>query len=72
MICLTTAMVLMLGQAVDEPEFRRLHQLLEPVRGEAWRSIPWKTSMLQARDAALREGKPLFLWSMNGSPLGCT
>jgi hypothetical protein len=72
MICVTSLIVLMLGQTVDEPEFRRLHSLLEPVRGEAWRSIPWKTSMLQARDEALRDRKPLFLWSMNGSPLGCT
>ncbi len=72
MICLTTAMLLMFGQALDEAEFGRLHALLEPQRGEAWRSIPWTTSMLQAREVALRERKPLFLWSMNGSPLGCT
>jgi hypothetical protein len=72
MISLTTAMLLLLGQGLDEAEFGRLYSLLEPRRGEAWRSIPWKTSMLEAREAALRERKPLFLWSMNGSPLGCT
>ena len=52
-------------------EFRKLHQDLKPRRDELWRSIPWKTSLLDARDQAVREKKPLFMWSMNGSPLGC-
>lgn len=52
-------------------EFRKLHEELRPRRDELWRSIPWKTSLLEARDLAVRERKPLFMWSMNGSPLGC-
>lgn len=51
--------------------FRKLHDELRPRRDELWRSIPWKTSLLEARDLAVRERKPLFMWSMNGSPLGC-
>jgi len=52
-------------------EFRKLHGDLRPQRDELWRSIPWKTSLLEARELAVRERKPLFMWSMNGSPLGC-
>lgn len=34
--------------------------------------IPWRTNVLQARAEAQRAGKPLFLWVMDGNPLGCT
>jgi len=36
---------------------------------ELWKKIPWKTSLLEARQVAAREGKPIFLWSMDGHPL---
>lgn len=36
---------------------------------ELWKQIPWKTSLLEARQVAAREGKPLFVWSMDGHPL---
>jgi hypothetical protein len=39
---------------------------------ERWLHIPWRTSLMEARAVAQREGKPMFLWIMNGSPLGCT
>lgn len=44
-----------------------------PQPGEdAWLTIPWQTNLMAARQEAQRTGKPLFLWIMNGSPLGCT
>ena len=36
---------------------------------ELWKTIPWKTSLLEARELAARQGKPIFLWSMDGHPL---
>jgi hypothetical protein len=36
---------------------------------ELWKRIPWKTSLLEARYTAAKEGKPIFLWSMDGHPL---
>lgn len=36
---------------------------------EVWKSIPWKTSLLEARQVAAEEGKPIFVWSMDGHPL---
>ena len=36
---------------------------------ELWETIPWKTSLLEARALAARQGKPIFLWSMDGHPL---
>jgi hypothetical protein len=57
---------------IDDAEFARLHaSLCAPDQGR-WQQIPWTIDLLAARDRATRERKPLFLWSMNGHPLGCT
>jgi hypothetical protein len=53
-------------------EFEALHQQLQPSGKEAWRSIPWQTSMLDAQAIAAEERKPIFIWAMDGHPLGCT
>ena len=52
-------------------EFEKLHGELRPPTEEAWRSIPWKTSLLDAQAQAAREQKPIFIWAMDGHPLGC-
>jgi hypothetical protein len=39
---------------------------------EPWNTIPWRFDFAAARAEANREGKPLFVWMMNGNPLGCT
>ena len=70
---LTLALSLLLGQAggLSADEFRALHEKLKPPAGEAWRSVPWKVSLLEAQNQAAREKKPVFIWSMDGNPLGC-
>ncbi len=37
-----------------------------------WRAIPWQTDLRTACRMAAEQGKPVFLWTMNGNPLGCT
>jgi len=58
------------GLTVDE--FRTLHPQLQPAPGESWRTIPWKASLVEAQALAARTKKPLFIWAMDGNPLGCT
>ncbi len=58
--------------ALTDAEFRKLHRELQPDPKATWRTIPWKTSVLDAQAAAAREGKPIFIWAMDGHPLGCT
>jgi len=53
-------------------EFEKLHEQLQPDRSEPWRTIPWKISLLDAQQAAVKENKPIFIWAMDGHPLGCT
>jgi hypothetical protein len=51
----------------------RWHETIRPRRGEAsWATIPWITDLWEARQKAAQEGKPIFVWSASGDPLGCT
>lgn len=60
------------GGELTEAEARRLHRELREGADETWRTIPWKISLLDAQRAAAREGRPIFIWAMDGHPLGCT
>jgi len=52
------------------PEFAAVRDLVAPKpEEELWKTIPWKTSLLEARALAAQQGKPIFLWSMDGHPL---
>ena len=68
MVAIVAALLL---QGLGEPEFKELHEKLKPPTGEAWRSIPWTISLVEAQNTAAREKKPIFIWSMDGNPLGC-
>jgi len=57
---------------LSDAEFRRLHQLLQPQPDESWRTIPWTIALLDAQRNAARQQKPIFIWAMDGHPLGCT
>lgn len=56
---------------LTEAEFRKLHEQLQPSPGELWRTVPWRMSILEARDLAAREKKPLVMRVRAGHPLGC-
>jgi hypothetical protein len=53
-------------------EFEVLHRQLQVPPDKPWRTIPWKTALLDAQQTAARQGKPIFIWAMDGHPLGCT
>lgn len=57
---------------LTEMKFRELQQLLTPDGAELWRRIPWRIELLEAQREAAEQNKPLFLWAMDGHPLGCT
>jgi hypothetical protein len=60
------------GNGLTVDEFRTLHAQLQPAPGESWRTIPWKVSLVEAQALGARTKKPLFIWAMDGNPLGCT
>ena len=57
---------------LTEADFERLHDELRPAADEPWLTIPWKVALLNAQQIAAEEKKPLFIWAMDGHPLGCT
>jgi hypothetical protein len=57
---------------LDEQRFAELQQQLTPEPGAPWRSIPWRINLLEAQREAAAQHKPLFVWAMDGHPLGCT
>lgn len=49
----------------------KLHKLIKPGPGEwRWAQVPWVATLGEAREKAAKEGKPLFVWTMAGEPLG--
>jgi hypothetical protein len=64
-----TLLAAVLVQGLGADEFERLHKLLQPPADEPWLKIPWKLSLLDARDVAVAEKKPILIWSMDGNPL---
>lgn len=58
--------------ALDLAEYRELHGKLQANEAEPWRTIPWQIDLLAAQNAAAESNKPLFIWAMDGHPLGCT
>lgn len=52
--------------------FGHWHAYIKPRPAEMrWTVIPWETDLWAARLKAQRLEKPIFLWAMNGNPLGC-
>jgi hypothetical protein len=57
-----------LGQSAID---RELSALLPTDSENRWMVIPWRTNIMAAIEEGRRAGKPIFLWVMNGNPLGC-
>lgn len=57
---------------LTDSRYQDLLQQLQPDREAPWLTIPWKIDLLDAQHQAAREHKPIFIWAMDGHPLGCT
>ena len=48
-------------------------QLLQPAKSDdAWKTIPWMTNIMEARQRSAKEKLPILMWIMVGNPQGCT
>jgi hypothetical protein len=61
----------MANDGITPDEFRQLHAELVPGE-ETWKTIPWQTDLLAAQRLAAEQKKLIFIWAMDGHPLGCT
>ena len=69
---MAAALVFGRGPGVDASVLREIAAVLPRSSEERWLQVPWRTDFAAARAEANRSGKPLFLWMMDGHPLGCT
>ncbi len=60
------------GQTVESSPIAEKCETLCATPDAAWRSIPWELDLLKAQRLAIEKSKPIFIWSMDGHPLGCT
>ena len=58
--------------AKTEAEFDIVHEFITGDTATAkWRKINWHRDLWTARIESVKQNKPLFIWAMNGDPLGC-
>ena len=58
---------------ISPTQFAQISALCTPGKSSSgWLELGWKIDLWQARQHAARAGKPIFLWEMDGHPLGCT
>jgi hypothetical protein len=62
---------------MERPDFEKTlaanTQSVLPTAAESkWQEIPWQNNLMSARQKAQAQNKPLFMWIMNGNPMGCT
>lgn len=50
----------------------RIASVLPTAQEDAWLNVGWHTNLMKARLEAQRLNRPLFVWVMNGHPMGCT
>jgi hypothetical protein len=51
---------------------QKIASVLPTADENAFLQIPWRLNVMSARAESARTGKPLFVWEMNGHPLGHT
>ena len=56
--------------AASYSDFKRIQKfVIGPA--QKWRKIPWVADLWQGVEDSQAQNKPMFIWAMNGDPLGC-
>ena len=50
----------------------KIASVLPTTNEDRWLQIPWRQDLAAAFKEAEQQRKPLYLWVMDGNPLGCT
>lgn len=60
------------SKSINDQQFDQLTKFIQPSASEdKWRETPWIPSIRDGRKMSVAMNKPIFLWAMNGDPLGC-
>ena len=62
-------LLLALPAGLSDEEFRKLQPEMR-LKSKGWASLPWRATLTDAREAAVREKKPIFMMVDTGNPIG--
>lgn len=54
------------------PLEERFSLVLPDASEQEWKKVGWRTNLMEAREIAQKQNRPVFLWIMVGNPHGCT
>ena len=63
------ALLLILPAGLSDEDYRKLQPELR-LKSKGWASLPWRATLTDARESALREKKPIFMMVDTGNPIG--
>jgi len=63
------ALLLVLPSTLSEEEFKKIQPEMR-LKSKGWASLPWRATLTDARESALREKKPIFMMVDTGNPIG--
>lgn len=67
MMMRSIAAAALLALSAGQEDASKLLPLIKPQPGESkWATIPWLTNLQEARERAVTQDKPLFLWRAGG------
>lgn len=56
----------------SQKDFNTVFDFIQPRANESrWRQVPWIPGLWEGIEIAEKAKKPMFIWAMNGDPLGC-
>lgn len=60
-------LILAAAAAPPEPDWKALHQLVRPQKGESkWTGLKFEIDLYEARKRAVKEDKPIFFYRAGG------
>jgi len=66
---LLAALLLVFPSGLSDEDYRKLQPELR-LKSKGWASLPWRATLTDAREAALKEKKPIFMMVDTGNPIG--
>ncbi len=73
MIAAAVSLALIASQELTEKTYDKIRDEVLPTKQErAFFELPWQPTLWDGLVEAQKQEKPILLYTMNGSPLGCT
>lgn len=66
---LAALLLLVPASGLSDEEYRKLQPELR-LKSKGWASLPWRATLTDAREAAIKERKPIFMMVDTGNPIG--